>query len=148
MHTGSTTDSGYASVAHHDLEHVQNARSEDHKRITEEVQSQISMNEENTFTFNNTSQDSEDSMDLQSDDARTVYSDASSIPALKTMNYISELAEDLFSKVPLEKCDDKTRESAFEHLPELLKAFALKVGYNASSQMHRDVMFFVHKHRR
>ncbi|KAH7147538.1 hypothetical protein DER46DRAFT_665989 [Fusarium sp. MPI-SDFR-AT-0072] len=31
--------------------------------------------------------------------------------------------------------------------PCLLKAFALKIGYCATTQMHRDVMAFVHRHR-
>lgn len=39
-------------------------------------------------------------------------------------------------------------ERILEILPELLKAFAIKFGCNAPSQIHRDVMFFVHKYRK
>ncbi|KAK5997703.1 Conidiophore development regulator abaB [Cladobotryum mycophilum] len=43
--------------------------------------------------------------------------------------------------------DESTQTRISENLPNLLKLFALKVGYNAPTQMHRDVMTFVHKHR-
>jgi hypothetical protein len=33
-------------------------------------------------------------------------------------------------------------------LPDLLQAFALKIGHNTDNPMHRDVMYLVHKHRR
>jgi hypothetical protein len=32
-------------------------------------------------------------------------------------------------------------------LPDLLRAFAVQVGYQAPSPMHRDVMFYVRKDR-
>ncbi|RSL81851.1 hypothetical protein CEP52_017103 [Fusarium oligoseptatum] len=41
----------------------------------------------------------------------------------------------------------QTQTRISEILPELLKAFALKVGYDGPTQMHRDVMAFVHRHR-
>ncbi|KAF3258160.1 hypothetical protein TWF217_005852 [Orbilia oligospora] len=69
---------------------------------------------------------------LDTDDVETVYSETSSFATSEKENYISELAAVLFHEIPL---------------PELLKAFTLKVGYNAPGQMHRDIMFFVHKHR-
>lgn len=90
----------------------------------------------------------QDLEDLESDDARTVYSDASSLPALEKDIYISELADDLFSKIGSEQLDGQTTERISGILPELLKAFALKIGHNAPTQMHRDIMFFVHKYRR
>jgi ankyrin repeat protein len=88
------------------------------------------------------------SEDAQSDDIGTVYSDASSLPAWDHGSYISELANSLLHEIRSEQPDDTTLEQISQILPELLKAFALKVGHNASTQMHRDVMFFIHKHRR
>ncbi|KAL2824352.1 hypothetical protein BDW59DRAFT_162455 [Aspergillus cavernicola] len=79
--------------------------------------------------------------------ARTVYSDASSRSTLEKESYISELAEDLFVKALSSQFDAQSLERISEVLPELLKAFALKVGHNAPSQMHRDVMYFIHKNR-
>ncbi|KAF3922928.1 hypothetical protein ABW20_dc0101051 [Dactylellina cionopaga] len=81
------------------------------------------------------------------DDAKTIYSDASSVATLVKEHYISELADALFHEIRTDQPDSKTLERISIALPELLKAFALKVGYNASSQMHRDIMFFVHKYR-
>ncbi|KAE8414363.1 hypothetical protein BDV36DRAFT_299097 [Aspergillus pseudocaelatus] len=63
------------------------------------------------------------------------------------MSYMSELAEDLFTKVVSWQPDAQTMERISEALPELLKAFALKVGHTAPSQMHRDIMAFIHKNR-
>lgn len=84
---------------------------------------------------------------LQMDAARTVYSDSSSVTTLQKESYISELAEDLFKKVVSWQPDAQRMERIFEALPEMLKAFALKVGHKAPSQMHRDVMVFIHKNR-
>ena len=97
---------------------------------------------------NNISEDAQDSRDVESDDIGTVYSDTSSLPAWNHESYISELADSLLHEIRSEQPDDTTLEQISRILPELLKAFALKVGHNASTQMHRDVMFFIHKHRR
>lgn len=67
---------------------------------------------------------------------------------MKKENYISELADDLFSKVRSEQPDSQTMERIYGILPELLKIFALKVGHNSPTQMHCDVMFFVYKNRK
>ncbi|KAF3904310.1 hypothetical protein ABW20_dc0105558 [Dactylellina cionopaga] len=80
-------------------------------------------------------------------DVEMVYSDASSIAALPKKRYIAELADALFDGVPAEQPDSRALERVSMVLPELLKAFALKLGYSAPTQMHRDVMVFVHKNR-
>ncbi|KAN0073022.1 hypothetical protein V8E54_009136 [Elaphomyces granulatus] len=85
--------------------------------------------------------------DVESEDG-TVYSDAASLPAWNEESYISELVNGLSCKFSSEQLDDTTLEQISQTLPELLKAFALKVGHNASTQMHLDVMVFVHKHRK
>ncbi|KAK8131610.1 hypothetical protein PG984_008048 [Apiospora sp. TS-2023a] len=72
--------------------------------------------------------------------------------------YISELANDLFAQA-LEVVHDapvstgspegkRAWNRVFASLPGLLQDFALSVGYQASKQIQRDIMFFVHKHRR
>jgi hypothetical protein len=77
----------------------------------------------------------------------TEYSHQSNATFLKRQSYIWELAEDLCKEISLLNTDQKTKTRISVILPELLKAFALKVGYNAQTQMHRDVMAFVHKYR-
>lgn len=88
--------------------------------------------------------------DLECDDVGTIYSDVSTLgeASMRKESYISELADDLFSKIYSEQPDGQIMERISGILPEYLKDFALKVGYNAPTQMHLDVMFFVHKYRR
>ncbi|UKZ81813.1 hypothetical protein TrVFT333_009587 [Trichoderma virens FT-333] len=81
------------------------------------------------------------------DDTATEYSSANTTFS-RQKSYIRELANDLFSKISLLNADESTVRRVSAILPELLKAFALKVGHDAPTQQHRDVMAFVHKHRR
>jgi hypothetical protein len=148
IQAGPPTDSGYASAMHRKSDHEPNLGVEDHRHRTEEVQSSLSTDDAYVSAMNKLSDCEQDLNDLESDDIRTIYSDASSLPLRKMEAYISELADDLFSKVCFLLSDVETMESISRALPELLKAFALRVGYNAPTQMHRDVMFFVHKNRR
>ncbi|EXL97681.1 hypothetical protein NOF04DRAFT_6872 [Fusarium oxysporum II5] len=83
------------------------------------------------------------------DDGATEYSDVSSTTFSRKRLYISELATDLYNRVSSgsSNAGQITQVSISDTLPSLLKAFALKIGYCATSQMHRDVMAFVHRHR-
>ncbi|KAK6535580.1 hypothetical protein TWF694_002035 [Orbilia ellipsospora] len=81
------------------------------------------------------------------EDVETVYSEASSIATLPKKLYIAEFADALFDGVPVEQPDSSVLTKISMVLPELLKSFALKLGYNTTSQMHRDAMFFAHKNR-
>jgi hypothetical protein len=138
------SDSGYASTLHDKFEGKQSARIENHAQSTDNLQPQVSMDD----GYNNTTESAQSLDDAATEDNRTVYSDASSFADLKYESYISEFADDLFSKFRYEKFDNQTMQRISRVLTELLKAFALRVGHNAPSQMHRDVMFFVHKYRR
>jgi serine/threonine protein kinase len=148
MQTRPPTDSGYASAMHDKFEHTQNARAEDCVKSNEDVQSRPPTDEEYVPTTNTTYECAQNPKDIESDDVRTVYSDTLSLSDMKNESYISQFAYDLFSKVRSEQADGQTMERIFGVLPDLLKAFAYKVGHNAPTQMHLDVMFFVHKYRR
>lgn len=78
------------------------------------------------------------------DDSRTVYSDFSDISESEVDNYVSALANDLFSKLPP---DSATLNRVAAILVDRLREFALRLGYQAPSQMHRDVMWFIHRYR-
>ncbi|VUC36652.1 unnamed protein product [Clonostachys rosea] len=82
------------------------------------------------------------------DDTSTEYSVTLTTPFPKVEAYISELAGYLSDKTRSLNVDQETLDRVSESLPELLKAFALKIGHQAPSQIHRDVMVFVHKYRR
>ena len=85
---------------------------------------------------------------VESDDALTEYSDASSIPDTKRNAYVYQLADDLYGKIDIGGQTRYRVNQICEQLPWLLKTFALRIGHSASTQMHRDVMYFVHKHHR
>ncbi|PTB37467.1 hypothetical protein M441DRAFT_149409 [Trichoderma asperellum CBS 433.97] len=81
-------------------------------------------------------------------DTATEYSDESRSTFSKKRSFIWELANELFKNISSLNVDEMTQARVSNILPELLQAFALKVGYGAKTQMHRDVMAFVHRHRR
>jgi len=83
----------------------------------------------------------------ETDDTATEYSDTMSLSDSRIDGYVSGLAEDLFRRLDPNVASDQITERLSTALPRLLKAFALKFGFEAPSQMHRDVMFFIHKHR-
>lgn len=83
------------------------------------------------------------------DDTKTVYSDTSSLSTSAVDKYAQALADDIGQKL-------STMSTALTYqelgristvMPELLRALALNIGFQAASQMHRDVMVFIHKHR-
>jgi hypothetical protein len=81
------------------------------------------------------------------DDARTEYSEAPTIAIQRNKAAVSELADILFEKVATRIPSVGTMRQVIEILPDALKAFALRIGYKAPTQIHRDIMFFIHKHR-
>jgi uncharacterized C2H2 Zn-finger protein len=85
---------------------------------------------------------------VESGDAETVYSDAMSLSDARMVDYISALAEDLSAKLQLKDIGIREMERLSSALPTLLKALALNFGFEAPTQMHRDVMFFIHRHRK
>ena len=82
------------------------------------------------------------------DDAATEYTNADSVGTWKRESYILDFAEDLFEKILDLQPDPEDVERISELLPDLLKAFALKLGFQAPMPVYRDVMYFVHKYRR
>ena len=141
---GPSTDSEYASATHTDFEHGQIARPQDD---TGNTQFLGPTDEELGTVKNSLSEDVQRLTSMESHNTKTVYSDASSLRNVESESYISELANDLMRKARSEQPSPETIQRVIVILPKLLKAFALKVGYNAPSQMHRDVMWFVHKNR-
>ena len=90
----------------------------------------------------------EDAADLL-DTSYTIYSAASTLDGSNREAYISEFVNDLFVKTfPIEQVEEKTRTAVLKRLPELLKAFALSLGYLGQTKAHRDVMVFIHKQRK
>jgi hypothetical protein len=80
----------------------------------------------------------------------TIYSasDTSTRPLPWDKGYITHLATDLFDTIKSYTSDVETLRRVSKLLPDLLRAFALKLGHKAQTSMQRDVSYFVHKYRR
>lgn len=64
--------------------------------------------------------------------------------------YAKSMAADLFEALRWSNdngMDEAALDQAFDALPDLLRAFAQRLGYKAQSAMHRDIMYFVQKNR-
>jgi hypothetical protein len=67
-------------------------------------------------------------------------------PRPEDRNYIDDLATNLFAVVHAFEPNRLTLEHISHILPDLLKTFALKVGYKPQSSMHLDVSYFIFKY--
>jgi hypothetical protein len=140
------SDSGYASLTQTKLEYLENVQATTHMEAAQSVHLGPAPTEghhDTNFLFEN----AHDVPLNEDDDTHTLYSDTSSVALVTKKVYLSELADNLFGKVNSKLLDDSTMERICSGLPKLLKSFALKIGHDAPSQMHRDVMYFVHKYR-
>jgi len=82
--------------------------------------------------------------DENTEDAKTLYSAATTIDLPQSQQYITELCSDIFRK--LENHFDSTNWDALETaLPSLIKGFAIKIGHDSSAQVNQDIMYFIHK---
>ncbi|KAH6696440.1 hypothetical protein BKA61DRAFT_252267, partial [Leptodontidium sp. MPI-SDFR-AT-0119] len=81
------------------------------------------------------------------DYAKTIYSIGSTVDPGYARKYIIELCNHIYSK--LRQSVDATNWSALTTvLPELIKAFAIKLCHDSpsqTSQMSREIMYFIHK---
>ncbi len=82
------------------------------------------------------------------DDARTVYSETMSASDPRVENHVAQMAEELLTRLGPEALTPEIVEGLARAIPGLLRGLALSIGHEAPSQMHRDTMFFLHKHRR
>jgi hypothetical protein len=80
------------------------------------------------------------------DDSRTSYLAATSLDAANKTNYISELSQDIYSRI-CHQVDLHNWAALSTYLPDLLEAFALKIGHESASGLNRDIMYFVHNNR-
>ncbi|UNI19548.1 hypothetical protein JDV02_005728 [Purpureocillium takamizusanense] len=90
-----------------------------------------------------------DSIDNQeeADELQTIYSDASSLLQHPDIDkYISAFADVLSRSLPSE-FDESDAERVFSALPSLLRAFAVRLGYESSERMPRQLMYLVSRFR-
>jgi len=86
------------------------------------------------------------------DVAETVYSAAQSVSEddveMYTARFADALADFVTSEAGNKIQDPQVVEALVRGLPQLLRAFALRLGSAGSSKTERDVMVFVYKHRK
>lgn len=82
------------------------------------------------------------------DDTRTLYSDGASFSDSTVDRYARALADDIAQRLSHRTTLTlQAVEKIVNALPWLLQVLALKLGSEATSQMHLDVMVFIHKYR-
>lgn len=137
LHPRAPTDSGYASTTYDKARLVQDIQATEQPAIADSYQHFLCL----------IGGDTQAPEHLDLDDGKTDYSDASSLSPTAKEKYHSEIVEALIGILSSESLEAPVVERIFDVLPELLKAFALKLGHDAPTQTHRNVMFFIHKHR-
>jgi len=87
--------------------------------------------------------------DQEALDTATIYSEETTSSAEPTRErYIADLSLDLLGYVSAQTSDPDGIAKAAEAMPSLLQGFARKLGAEAAPQVNRDIMRFVHKHRK
>ncbi|KAL6819261.1 hypothetical protein V8C40DRAFT_281571 [Trichoderma camerunense] len=137
--TGQFSDSGYASIPRKTFE-----ISEIHQNtaVLQELSNEIAESDLDLT-------DPEDSMSMSVEepaDDRTEYSTATSLSNPILEGLISQLADQLIREVKFDGHDEQSIKTVCIALRYLLKTFALKIGFNAQSQIQRDFMYYTHKY--
>ena len=90
-----------------------------------------------------------DGVEEEPHDTASIYSasETRSLPAVHDNRYIEDIAMVLFETIEASGCNTETVRRISQDLPGLLKAFAQKLSYDAPTQVHRDISYFVQKNR-
>ncbi|KAL6409982.1 Homeobox protein HOY1 [Ilyonectria robusta] len=81
---------------------------------------------------------------IDNDDTDTLYSAGTTVAPGKVQTYLAEICGDIYRK--LSDCVDvNTWTVVSKALPDLVKAFAVKLGNDSNAQVSRDIMYFIHK---
>lgn len=154
------SDSGYASMPHGSTRksefsqketiteefYLMAAQSASNNNVLEEIAS-TDQTDNKTVDPDNRTVDADDKT-VDADD-RTEYSAATSLADSRIEELVSQLADQLIGEVHLEDgLDERSMKTVFSTLQDLLKVFALKIGFNAQSQIQRDIMYYTHKYSR
>ncbi|RSM06168.1 hypothetical protein CDV31_009265 [Fusarium ambrosium] len=81
------------------------------------------------------------------DDVRTTYSIATNEDPSQIHSFVHEFANDIYGKLG-PRIGPSDWPILSRSLPELLKAFAIKMGNSSTAQANRHIMYFVHKQHR
>ncbi|RFU34109.1 hypothetical protein B7463_g2198, partial [Scytalidium lignicola] len=82
--------------------------------------------------------------DVNNEDTTTSYTATTSVGPSHTHYYITELCNDIYSKIG-HYFDVKLWSNISKALPGLLKSLAIRIGYGSSAQENKEIMYFIHK---
>ena len=141
------TDSSYVSRSYGQSVRIQSSTGKNLEVITEDTEH---TREDSAIVESQSLVDKQDVQPSGLYSTETIYSksETSTLPPPRYKDYIVDLATELFSTVNSCEPNRESLERIGEMLPDLLRAFALKIGHKAETSMQRDVSYFVHKHRR
>ncbi|KAK4225769.1 hypothetical protein QBC38DRAFT_530284 [Podospora fimiseda] len=150
----SETSSTQASKVHQEefgrppQHNAMNSNQDDTKRNYSESDSETSSNQASKTNQESFSQASAgNDIERNQDDAKTVYSDSSVFSTRTSEGYISALTSNIVGRLGKDISDSEDLENLATQLPSLSKGLASKIGFQAPTQMRRDVMVFLYKHR-
>ena len=86
-------------------------------------------------------------VERQNDDIGTEYSETSMTES-RSLGYMEHFANDLYAVISKVQCDPQGIQTLSGLLPELLQQFALRIGQEVPRKDGREVMYYVHKHRK
>ena len=86
-------------------------------------------------------------VERQIDDIGTEYSETSMTES-RNLGYMEHFANDLYAVISKVQCDPQGIQTLSGLLPELLQQFALRIGQEVPRKDGREVMYYVHKHRK
>ncbi|KAF7552036.1 hypothetical protein G7Z17_g4564 [Cylindrodendrum hubeiense] len=82
---------------------------------------------------------------VTSDDSVTIYSTATAVSTQLAEQYVSEFCNELHWRLKKQVACEAWP-TVVQLMPSLIKAFAIKLGYESSSPMGGNIMYFLHKH--
>jgi hypothetical protein len=79
-------------------------------------------------------------------DTRTIYSDTTSLQDPRIDDYVAAFADELANALPPDFCREEL-ERIEDSLPDILEAFAGRIGYQAPGNLERKLKYIVHRYR-
>ncbi|KOC15945.1 hypothetical protein AFLA70_169g002231 [Aspergillus flavus AF70] len=131
------TDSGYASITHHKVPHPQ--------EYVHDVESIVPGGE--GLSLPSTEASRRNALGDHGDDTESIYTAGPGMSPSHQQSYISELVDDLFREVQCEEAAQHLPERIYGIILRLLKAFAIRFGQSGPTQVYRDIMVFIRRHR-
>lgn len=141
------TDSAYASVTYAGSTNIDNLSK---ARLEATKESREFLHTDSAFSKSKPPTEKQDIENYELHRAETNYSpsETPTLPRPRDEGFVINMAAELFSTIEPYKLDKDALGHISEMLPDLLRTFALKMGYKPQNQMQLDISYFIRKRRR